>query len=363
MTPLLLSGLQSKICDLGPVTSLLLPAALLLDILFEEPPARFHPVCAMGALAQRAEALLRSITSDTRIGRNKNYAQLTEMSFHSDDPFKQRVAGFIAALLVLLPFSLGAAGITVLAAWMHPGAGFAIATLCIWLCMAPSSLARHALRTAKALENDRLSVAHMAVAMMVSRCTQGLDRAGTARACVESIAENLTDGVLATLFWAVVGDLLLGLPGASAFPVLHRVSNTLDAMWGKKVPRWRHFGSFAAHLDDMLNFIPARLALAWIPFACMQISGIDARNALKIGWTYRLAHESPNSAWSEAAFAGALHLKLGGPAHYPGGLISHPFIGTGSPHATPGHIRLAISILQTTTLDATVLLGVLVLFL
>ena len=160
------------------------------------------------------------------------------------------------------------------------------------------------------LEQGDLEAARRAVAMLVGRDPQQLDACGVARACVESVGENLTDGILATLFWATAGLLLAGLPGAAALAACHRAANVLDALWGRLDETYRCFGTAAARLDDVLNWCPARLSLPCIVLAAALLPGLDAHACRRVGWRDRHAHESPNSAWSEAAFAGALGLRL-----------------------------------------------------
>lgn len=305
----------------------LLPAALLTDRLFGEPPSRYHPVCLAGALAVRVEALLR---------RGPNNARLF-------------LAGALACLLVALP-SAAVAGGLVLAAQHYGGtrAGWFAALALLYVCLAPRSLGEHARRVALPLVRGDLEGARRAVAMMVGRRTEALDECGVARACVESVAENLTDGVLSTLFWAGVGLLAGGYPGAAGLAVLHRSVNVLDALWGKKNDTYIRFGTFAARLDDALNFVPARLSLPCIALAARLVPCLRHGDILRVGWQYRAAHESPNSAWSEAAFAGALGLRLGGPAVYGAHSVDHPWLGDGSADAAPGHIFLAVRLMGHT---------------
>ncbi len=313
-------------------TLALLPAALLLDRLFGEPPARIHPVCFMGALAGRLETLLH---------RGSNHL------------FR---AGLLACLLTVLPCSLLAGGLVFLAETLGgPRAGWLVAALCVSLCLAPRSLCEHARNVAVPLARQDLEGARRAVSMLVGRNTATLDAFGVARACVESVAENLVDGVLATLFWAGIGLLVGGFPGAAALAVLHRSANVLDALWGKKNERYIRFGTAAARLDDLLNFLPARLALPCIALGSRLVPGLAHGEILRVGWTYRAAHESPNSAWSEAAFAGALGLKLGGPAVYGTLPVNHPWLGEGTDKAGPGHIILATRLVWHTTVVFTLL--------
>ena len=189
-----------------------------------------------------------------------------------------------------------------------------------------------------------------------------MDGHGIARAAIESVAENLTDGVFSTLFWASAGCLAGGASGAASAALAHRVFNILDAMWGKKNDRYRHFGTFAARTDDALNFIPARLILPCISFSSLMVKGTSARRALTMGWAFRNAHASPNSAWSEAAFAGALGLRLGGPVSYKGIPANYPWIGTGRTKASASDLALAIRLMWTTAVTGTLAFTLLLLF-
>ncbi len=302
----------------------LLPATLLIDRLFGEPPARVHPVCLMGSLASRSESLLRRGPNNTRMF----------------------LSGVLACLFVVLPCAAVAGGLAWAAQrYAGPGAGWLVAVLLVYVCLAPRSLDEHALRVATPLAANDLEGARKAVSMMVGRNTTGLDVHGVARACVESVGENLTDGILSTLFWAGVGLLLFGYPGAASLAVLHRSANVLDALWGKRNEKYIRFGTCAARLDDALNLLPARLSLPCIAFASRLMSSPRYKDTFRVGWKYRAAHESYNSAWSEAAFAGALGLKLGGPAVYGDQVIDHPWIGEGTPEALPSHIFLAVRLM------------------
>lgn len=313
---------------------LLLPAALLLDRLFGEPPARVHPVCGMGALAAVMERRFR----------------------HGPNGPRLRLAGLAACLAVVLPVTLLAG----LAVRLAGAAGaWPVCALLVSLCLAPRCLDEHARRVARPLEQGDLETARRAVSMLVGRDPDQLDAHGVARACVESVGENLTDGILATLFWAGAGLLWAGPPGAAALAACHRAANVLDALWGRLDETYRCFGTAAARLDDALNFFPARLALPCIALAAALLPGLDARACLAIGWRDRHAHESPNSAWSEAAFAGALGLRLGGPARYGPLLRDHPWLGDGSPLATARHIRQAVRLMWASVLVCAALLSLL----
>lgn len=307
----------------------ILPFAWVWDSLFGEPPSRWHPVCWAGSWARRAEIFWKA-----RLGRTLG-------------------AGVLAACTALFPGMALAAG----SAWAAAAWGSAwLACLCpaLWvaLCMAPRSLAEHAVRVGAAAEQGDLPKARRAVAMIVGRDTGELDRAGVLRAAVESVSENWTDGVLSTLFWAAAGWLACGPAGCAAAVVLHRLMNMLDALWGKKNDEYRHFGTFAARCDDGLNYLPARISLVLIALAACLLPGMSGRRALARGWKYRRAHASPNSAWSEAAFAGALGLKLGGPVSYQGVPADYPWIGDGRSCAEPRDLARAVLLMRVATLLA-----------
>lgn len=179
--------------------------------------------------------------------------------------------------------------------------------------MAAGSLYRHVHAVVGPLRDGRIEEARSAVGMIVGRDTERLDEAGVARAAVESLAESVCDGVVAPLFWLMLG----GLPGLWAYKAI----NTADSLIGHREPRWRAFGWAAARLDDLLNLIPARLSGLLL---CLAGAG---------GWRIMLRdarhHASPNAGWPEAAMAGALHLSLAGPIAYDGVAQDKPWIGSG----------------------------------
>lgn len=322
----------------------LLPAALLFDRLFGEPPLHMHPVRMMGNLAEIMEKVFRRMAG-------KNSSSSPPLFF----------CGAFACLSVILPCVIIAWGLTWMAGlYTGPQGSWFIAAIIISFCLAPRSLAEHALQVTIPLEANNLERSRQAVSLIVGRNPDQLDAQGVARACIESVGENLTDGVLSTLFWAGIGLIFGGYSTAASFAVLHRCANTLDALWGKKNERYLRFGTFAAYLDDILNALPARLSLPCIVLASFTLSGLTPLAALRTGWRWRYAHESPNSAWSEAAFAGALGLKLGGPTWYKDLYVPHPWLGDGTLAATSRHIRLAVKLMWRSVLIFT--LGEAILF-
>lgn len=261
--------------------TLLLPAVVLLDRLLGEPP-RFHPLIGFGKLANGQES-------------NLNNRSITH--------------GIIAWCLAVLL-------LTAAVGWLDTFIGGVwMSILCGWLAIGWHSLRQHAQWVEQALLADDLPQARVKVGWLVSRDTTELDASGVSRACVESVLENGSDAVFAPLFWLIIG-------GAPAL-VLYRLSNTLDAMWGYRSERFERFGKWAARVDDVLNWIPARLtALTYV--ACGQFSG-----AIHAWRTQGKRWYSPNAGVVMAAGAGALQVQLGGDAVYAGQTKARPHLGAG----------------------------------
>ncbi len=307
--------------------SLLLFYALALDFMLGDPKSAWHPVCLMGRLGYAIEARLR----------------------HGKNDFFMFLKGFIAYILVVVPWVLLAIILVHLANSLWTWLGYGVSIIAIYICIAPRSLAEHARAVQSPLEKGDLVTARTALSMIVGREVASLDEHGIARAAVESVAENFVDGILSSFFWASVGFICFGTPGAAGFVVWHRASNVLDAQWGKKNEKYIRFGTFAARMDDALNYIPARLSLPLIALACFFVRGAKARSALQVGHAYRYAHQSPNSAWSEAAFAGAFDLQLGGKVVYAGLVVEHPTLGCGTDKVTPTHLAKTVRLMWATS--------------
>ncbi len=271
-------------------TALLCLGAVWLDQRFGE-PRRWHPLVGFGDLARRIEALLYGppeLQSAARRGR-----------------------GAVAVMLLLTPFTVAAA----LLAW-PPLIGEVVALGLLYLALGARSLAEHAQAVAAALDAGDLPLARNKVAMIVSRDTETLDEEGVSRATVESVLENGCDAIFAALFWFVVA----GAPGV----VMYRLANTLDAMWGYRNARYHDFGWAAARLDDVMNWLPARLtALSYVALATRPALAWRCWREQAPGW------KSPNAGPVMAAGAGALGLALGGPACYHGAWQDRLALGEG----------------------------------
>ncbi|MGZ3216676.1 adenosylcobinamide-phosphate synthase CbiB [Paracoccus sp. T5] len=215
----------------------------------------------------------------------------------------RRLKGALAVLLVVAAALVPAALIQV---WLGPW----VAAVLAWPLVAARSLDEHLRAVARPLRQADLAGARAATAMIVGRDVSHAGEAALARASLESLAENASDGVIAPLFWAAIG----GLPGIAAYKAI----NTLDSMIGHRTPRHEAFGAFAARLDDVANLIPARLTALLIALA----AGGRARQALRCALDDAPAHRSPNAGWPEGAMAGALGVRLSGPRVY-GDRIAH----------------------------------------
>jgi adenosylcobinamide-phosphate synthase len=297
-------------------SALALTLALVLDMIVGDPLWLPHPVRWMGRAIERLEPRFRRL-------RLRPLASGTLMAI-----FLVAVVWVVCLLLIHM------------AAAVHPGARILVEALMIYTCISARSLADAALAVSRALAESGIAAGRRAVSMIVGREVDRLDETGVTRATVETVAENLVDGIVSPLFFALLG----GAPLAMAYKMV----NTLDSMVGYRNDRYLHFGRFAARMDDVANFIPARLVVAFIALAAQLING-RGRSALGTAWRDGHAHASPNAGYPEAAFAGALGLWMGGPNRYHGRLVEKPVIGKGLGEALPVHVRQACRLMLATT--------------
>ena len=267
--------------------ALLCVAGVALDALLGE-PRRWHPLVAFGRMADRIEQRFNSG------GRG------------------WRSHGVTAWVLAVIPLTILATALS----WL-PYIGWLVDILVLYCALGMRSLGEHVQPVADALRRQDLDEARIRVGYLVSRQTSELDATDVARAATESVLENGSDAVFAAIFWFAVA----GAPGV----VLYRLSNTLDAMWGYRNERFERFGWAAARIDDVLNYIPARLVA--LTYAVLG----KTRAALRC-WRQQAPHwDSPNAGPVMAAGAGALGVALGGPAIYHGELHERPQLGEGLP--------------------------------
>jgi adenosylcobinamide-phosphate synthase len=247
---------------------------------------------------------------------------------------RRKVAGFAAAFLIV--FVPAAAAYAVESALLLLPYGFVIVAVLASSLIAQRSLYEHVDRVAAALERDGLDGGRRAVSKIVGRDPDALDEAGVARAAIESLAENFSDGVVAPVFWLAIG----GLAGGAAYKAI----NTADSMIGHRTPRHGDFGFAAAKLDDLVNLPASRLCALLIVLAASLTKDVSATNAWKSVWRDASNHRSPNAGWPEAAMAGALGLALAGPRVYGGVMVDDATMGDGRRDANAHDIRAALKL-------------------
>jgi adenosylcobinamide-phosphate synthase len=293
---------------------LILFLALVLDAALGDPPWLYgavpHPVAMIGRLVALGDRGL----NDERAGEGARALS----------------GALLTSAVVLLSAALG---------WVLAGAlqglpgGWLVEAVLASTLIAFRGLYDHAAAVARALDSG-LAEGRAAVAHIVGRDPDGLDGPGVARAAVESIAENFSDGVVAPAFWYA----LLGLPGLCAYKAV----NTLDSMIGHKNPRYRAFGLVAARLDDVVNWVPARLAGGLVVLTAAMLPGARAQAAWRTMRRDAPRHRSPNAGWQEAAFAGALGFALAGPRRYRDEAVEDPWMGDGRSDLDAADIRTAL---------------------
>ncbi|MEM0936921.1 MAG: adenosylcobinamide-phosphate synthase CbiB [Pseudomonadota bacterium] len=300
--------------------------ALVLDALIGWPDWLFrrigHPVTWIGALIGALDGALNRPRWSTRA--RVRLGALTTLVCVS------------AALLPMLALH-----------WLLPDGwiGVLLGGLAAWPLVAARGLYDHVAAVARPLAAGAIQEARAAVALIVGRDPQRLDRAGIARAALESLAENASDGVVAPIFWGV----LLGLPGIAAYKAI----NTLDSMIGHRTPRHAAFGYVAARLDDAANLIPARLTGPLLGLASGRI-----RRAIGVMRRDARQHRSPNAGWPEAAMAGALGVRLSGPRVYADSIADEPWLNAGAADPQPQDLSWGLRIyIRAMTLLAAALAG------
>jgi adenosylcobinamide-phosphate synthase len=289
-----------------------------------------HPVTWIGALIARLDA-----------GLNRP----------SLGPHARRIAGIVALAIVVAVAA--AAGVIVERGLLFLPFGIFLAALAASSLIAQRSLYEHVAAVATALERDGLAAGRVAVAKIVGRDPQALDEAGVARAAIESLAENFSDGVVAPVFWMA----LAGLPGAAAYKAI----NTADSMIGHRTVRHEAFGWAAARLDDLVNLPASRLAALLVVTAASLGGRASAAEAWRAVVRDAGRHRSPNAGYPEAAFAGALGLALAGPRVYAGVTVDDAVMGDGRREATAADIRAALALYRRADALLIALVGILAL--
>jgi adenosylcobinamide-phosphate synthase len=284
----------------------------------------------------------------TWIGRLIGFLDRT-LNLGSD--VSRRCAGFIAIILIVaIPAAIAWAIESILL--LVPFGFVAVAVLASSL-LAQRSLEDHVARVADALERDGLVGGRRAVAQIVGRDPDALDEAGVARAAIESLAENFSDGIVAPVLWLAVG----GLAGGVAYKAI----NTADSMIGHRTARYKEFGFATARLDDLVNLPASRLSALLIVLAATFTGNASASGAWRAVWRDAQKHRSPNAGWPEAAMAGALGLSLAGPRVYGSIVVEDATMGDGRREANAQDIRAALALYQRADLLLVVLIALLAL--
>lgn len=297
-----------------------------MDFIFGDPSWLYHPVRIIGKGIELGERILR------KLFREKHLVLAGAVLWV-----------FIAGVSFLIPL-----GLLFLAQKLHPGVRFALETFWCFQILAARSLCRESGKVYDRLQEDDLPGARRAVSMIVGRDTESLTGEGVTKAAVETVAENTSDGVTAPLIYMMIGGAPLGF--------LYKAVNTMDSMLGYKNDRYLYFGRIPAGMDDVFNYIPARItALAMI--AAAYLTGLDGKNAWKIYRRDRKKHASPNAAQTESVCAGALRVQLAGDAVYFGKLYKKEFIGDRLRPIEPRDIKRAQRLMYVTALLLLLLCG------
>lgn len=283
-------------------------AGFVLDLLIGDPHFIPHPVRLIGSLISFC---------DKRLNCDAGY-NISEKKLNL---IKYKRGMLLAFTVIFATFAISV--IIIVAAYsINLYAGIIAEAVMTWQILATKCLRVESMRVYDALRTDGVDAGRRAVSMIVGRDTSVLDAAGVTRAAVETIAENTSDGVIAPMLYTAIGGPVLGF--------VYKAVNTMDSMLGYKNDKYMYFGRFAARLDDVVNFIPARIS-AYLMIAAAFIGGrqFDGKNAYRIFKRDRFNHASPNSAQTESVCAGALRVQLAGDAVYFGKLVKKKYIGDG----------------------------------
>ena len=279
----------------------------LLDLVLGDPYYLPHPIRLIGKLITGTEKILRGMGAK---GKEKE----------ADSNGRALRQGIELVLIVLISVAAVTSFLLFMAYWLHPVLGVAVEGIMAYQILAAKCLKVESMKVYQCLKKGNLKQARKAVSMIVGRDTERLDEEGIAKAAIETVAENTSDGVIAPMLYLAIGGPILGF--------LYKAINTMDSMIGYKNDKYLYFGRAAAKLDDFVNFLPARISaclmIAASFFAGSHFSGTGAWTIYKRD---RKKHASPNSGQTEAVCAGALSIRLAGDADYFGRTVKKPYIG------------------------------------
>lgn len=294
-----------------------------LDLIFGDPHKMPHLVRLMGRTIVFLEKVLRKLF-----------------------PALEKLSGFLLALIMLILYGVLPFMLLKFLYGRNVFAGIFAESFICYQMLAAKSLKTESMKVYYSLLEQDIEGARKNVSMIVGRDTQNLDEAGIIRAAVETVAENTSDGAIAPLFYMAIGGGWLGMA--------YKAVNTMDSMTGYRNERYIRFGFFPAKLDDVVNFVPARISALLMILAAFLLR-LDGKGAIKIFWRDRYNHKSPNSAQTESVCAGALNIRLAGNAYYFGELHEKPYIGDDIRQTEPRDILRANRLMYAATFFALVL--------
>ena len=279
----------------------------LLDLVLGDPYYLPHPIRLIGKLIEGAEKVLRGMGIRGKDSKEDSNGRA----------FRQGIGLVLIVVISVVAVTLF---LLFMAYWLHPVLGVAVECIITYQILAVKCLKVESMKVYQCLKNGNLEQARKAVSMIVGRDTEHLDEEGVAKAAIETVAENTSDGVIAPMLYLAIGGPILGF--------LYKAINTMDSMIGYKNEKYLYFGRAAAKLDDFVNYLPARIS-ALLMIAASYLSGSDfsGKGAWKIYRRDRRKHASPNSGQTEAVCAGALSIRLAGDASYFGKIVKKPYIG------------------------------------
>ena len=326
----------------GKMIILACVTGFLLDCIFGDPAWMYHPIRVIGNLISVLEKGLRKLLC-SRIPASEQKKKNE----------REVLAGGILWILTVSLSFLVPAVLLFAAGKVHPAVRFLLETFWCYQIFAARCLVGESKKVYQKLKEDDLPGARRAVSMIVGRDTENLTAEGVTKAAVETVAENTSDGVTAPLLFLLIGGAPLGF--------LYKAVNTMDSMLGYKNEKYLYFGRIPAKMDDVFNYIPARLT-AWFMVAAAFLTGMDGENAWKIYLRDKRKHASPNSAQSEAVCAGALDVQLAGDAVYFGKVYKKDYIGDAIRKIEPKDILRAGKLMYMTTILMMVVFGGLLLW-
>lgn len=308
-------------------------AGFLMDLLLGDPYWLPHPIRLIGNWISFLEKRLLGSKTEEK---------------HTT-PEQEKRRGMLLVLAVLSSTVFVTAVLLLGAYRLHPYLGAVIESIMTYQILATKCLKVESMKVYQELKKGDIAASRKAVSMIVGRDTECLDETGVAKAAIETVAENTSDGVIAPMIFTAIGGPILGF--------FYKAVNTMDSMVGYKNEKYQYFGSAAAKFDDVVNYIPARLS-AWLMILASAITHMDWKNAKKVFLRDRYNHKSPNSAQTESVMAGALDVQLAGDAWYFGKLCKKPTIGDAIREIEPEDIRRSHTLLYMTAVLALVVFEV-----